>query len=102
MEQLKIKNQALSQLKKTEVVAHQVNSDLQVKVSNDAADEIGIAAAAKKQKKIKEKKTDVKELNFVGQSEVPTTDRKFEQKGNKRSHGNGAKLNINDEEFPEL
>lgn len=102
MEQLKIKNQALSQQKKTEVVAHHVNSDLQVKEQNDAADEIGIAAAAKKQRKIKEKKTDAKQLDFVGQADAVTTDRKFEQKGNKRSHGNGAKLNINDEEFPEL
>ena len=102
MEQLKLKNQAISQPKRAEVVAHHANSDLQVKAQNDAADEIGIAAAAKKQRKTKEKKTDTKELNFAGQTEAATTEKKFEQKGNKRSHGNGAKLNFNDEEFPEL
>ena len=102
LEQLKLKNQAISQPKRAEVVAHHANSDLQANASNDNADEIGIAAAAKKQRKNKEKKTDTKELNFVAQTEASTTEKKYEQKGNKKSHGNGAKLHFNDEEFPEL
>lgn len=101
MEQLKLKNQAISQPKRAEVVAHHANSDLQANAQNDNADEIGIAAAAKKQRKNKEKKADTT-LSFVAQTEASTTEKKFEQKGNKRSHGNGAKIHFNDAEFPEL
>ncbi len=102
LEQLKQKNQNISQTKKSEAVPA-VNNDLQVKAQNDAEFEIGLSNAAKKNKKTKDKKPETKEktLDFSVRTEAPT-EKKFENRGNKRNQGNGTKFNFNDEEFPQL